>query len=158
MADTKRKELNFDDGRVTYSINGCAEVVFNPTDTAFVERLNNAFELLDKKQEEQKKRINSIGSEKREIFRVARELDAEMREIIDGVFEQPICNAVFKNYNVYALSNGLPVWSVLLLTIMDEVDAGFERSQKQQNPLLKKYTAKYKKYQKKDSSLPSLSN
>ena len=43
------KELNFDSGLVTYSLNGKCEVSFNPTDSNFVERLYSAFEELDKK-------------------------------------------------------------------------------------------------------------
>ena len=46
------KELNFDSGLVTYSLNGKCEVSFNPTDSNFVERLYSAFEDLDKKQED----------------------------------------------------------------------------------------------------------
>ena len=45
------KELNFESGLVTYSLNGQCEVSFNPTDSNFVERLYSAFEDLDKKQE-----------------------------------------------------------------------------------------------------------
>ena len=45
------KELNFDSGLTTYSLNGKCEVSFNPTDSNFVEKLYSAFEELDKKQE-----------------------------------------------------------------------------------------------------------
>ena len=45
------KELSFDSGLVTYSLNGKCEVSFNPTDSNFVEKLYSAFEELDKKQE-----------------------------------------------------------------------------------------------------------
>lgn len=33
------KELNFESGLVTYSLNGKCEVSFNPTDSNFIERL-----------------------------------------------------------------------------------------------------------------------
>lgn len=138
------KELNFESGLVSYSLNGKCEVSFNPTDSNFAERLFSAFEDLDKKQESYKAEIEKMAN-KREIFDFARERDAEMRDVIDGIFEAPVSEAVFGNMNVYALAGGLPVWSNLLLAIMDEIDTTFAREQKATNPRLAKYTAKYQK-------------
>ena len=136
------KELNFDSGLVTYSLNGKCEVSFNPTDSNFVERLYSAFEDLDKAQIEKM-------ADKKEIFEFARERDAEMRGIIDGVFDAPVSEAVFGGMNVYAIANGLPVWCNLMMAVMDEIDTTFTREQKLTNPRISKYTAKYQKYQKK---------
>lgn len=138
------KELNFDSGLVTYSINGKAEVSFNPTDSNFVERLYNAFDDLDKKQEGYKARIEKMADE-REIFEFARERDAEMRAIVDGLFETPVSDALFGGMNVYAVASGLPVWCNLMLAVMDECDTTFAREQKATNPRIAKYTAKYRK-------------
>lgn len=142
------KELNFESGLVTYNLNGKVEVTFNPSDSNFVERLYSAFEDLDKKQEGYRATIEKMA-EKREIFEFARERDREMREIIDGVFEVPVSEALFGGMNVYALAGGLPVWCNLMLAVMDEVDTTFTREQKATNPRIAKYTAKYQKYQKK---------
>ena len=142
------KELNFDSGLTTYSLNGKCEVSFNPTDSNFVEKLYSAFEELDKKQEGYKAQIEKM-TDKREIFEFAKERDAEMRDIIDGVFEAPVSEAVFGGMNVYAIANGLPVWCNLMMAIMDEIDTTFSREQKLSNPRISKYTAKYQKYQKK---------
>ena len=65
------KELNFDSGLVTYSLNGKWEVSFNPTDSNFVERLYSAFEDLDKKQESYKAQIEKMV-DKKEIFEFAK--------------------------------------------------------------------------------------
>ena len=46
------ENLNFDNGLKTYCVNGVREITFNPTDSAFVEKLFNAFDTLDKKQSE----------------------------------------------------------------------------------------------------------
>lgn len=142
------KELNFDSGLVTYSLNGKCQVSFNPTDSNFVERLYSAFEELDKKQEGYKAQIEKMAN-KREIFDFARKRDAEMRGIMDGVFEAPVSDAVFEGMNVYAVAGGLPVWCNLMLAVMDEIDTAFAREQKATNPRIAKYTAKYQKYQKK---------
>ena len=44
------KELNFETGLVTYSLNGQCALTFNPTASNFVKRLFDAFEHLDRKQ------------------------------------------------------------------------------------------------------------
>lgn len=142
------KEINFESGLVTYSLNGKCEVTFNPTDSNFLERINSAFNDLDKKQDEYKSRIEKM-EDNREIFEFARERDKEMREIIDGVFEAPVCNALFGGMNVYAVAGGLPVWCNLMLSIMDEIDTTLSVEQKEINPRIAKYTQKYQKYQKK---------
>lgn len=138
------KELTFETGLVTYSLNDKCEISFNPTDSNFVERLFSAFDDLDKKQESYKAQIEKMA-DKRQIFDFARERDAEMREVIDGVFDAPVSDAVFGGMNVYAMAGGLPVWSNLLLAIMDEIDTTFAREQKATNSRIAKYTAKYKK-------------
>lgn len=139
------KDLNFDSGVVTYSLNGRCEVSFNPTDSNFVERIYTAFNDLDKKQDEYKNRIEKMA-DKKEIFEFARERDAEMRTIIDGVFETPVCDAVFGGMNIYAMASGLPAWVNLMLAVMDECDTTFAREQKATNPRIAKYTAKWSKY------------
>lgn len=135
-------EIKFDTGLVVYDINGQCQVSFNPTDSAFVERLFNTFDTLDQKQEAYKAEIEKMG-DKRKIFEVARARDAEMREMIDGVFSVPISERLFGGMNVYALADGLPVWCNLLLAVMDHMDSAFAREQKRTNPRIAKYTAKY---------------
>lgn len=137
-------ELNFDSGVVSFTVNGKCEISFNPTDSAFIERLFNAFDTLDKKQEGYKAQIEKIAG-KREIFDFAREQDREMRQIIDGVFEAPVSEAVFGSMSTYAVADGFPVWCNLMLAVMDEVDTTFAREQKLTNPRISKYTKKYHK-------------
>lgn len=137
-------ELKFETGLVTYKLNDSCEVTFNPTDSAFVERLFNTFDALDKKQEAYKAEIDKIA-DKKEIFEIARKRDAEMRGMIDEALGAPVCDALFGNMNVYALADGLPVWCNLMLVVMDEIDTSFAREQKRTNPRISKYTAKYHK-------------
>lgn len=136
------KELNFESGLVTYSLNGKCEITFNPTDSNFVERLYNAFEELDKKQEGYKDKVDKMA-DKKEIFEFARERDAEMRSIIDGVFGASISDALFGGMNVYAVAGGLPVWCNLMLAVMDEIDTTFAREHRSTNARVEKYTKKY---------------
>ena len=137
-------ELNFDTGLVSFSLNGKCEVVFNPTDSFFVEKLFKAFDTLDQKQEAYKEELSKIA-DNRKIFDFSRERDAEMRQIIDEAFGAPVSEALFGGMNVYAMAGGLPVWCNLLLAVMDEIDTTFAREQKATNPRIQKYTAKYHK-------------
>ena len=136
------KEMNFDAGLVTYSLNGKCEVSLNPTDPNFAQRLFSAFEEMDQKQESYQAQIRKIA-DKKEVFNFAKERDTEMRGIIDRVFEMPVSDVLFGNMNVYAFSNGLPVWCNLMLAVMDELDSAFSKEQKATNPRIAKYTAKY---------------
>ena len=138
------RELNFETGLVTYTLNGVCEVKFNPTDNDFSERLFNAFDDLEKKHEGWKKQVEKMV-DKREIFAFMRERDAEMRAIIDDLFGAPVCDACFGNMSVYALADGLPVWVNLFLAVMDKINTTFAREQKMTNEKIRKYTEKYHK-------------
>lgn len=138
------KELSFETGLVTYSINGKCEISFNPTDSVFVKRLYDAFEHLDSKQEHYRDIVEKTAN-KKEIFDVAKTMDEEMREIIDDVLGTGVSGSLFGGMNVYAMADGLPVWCNLMLAIIDETDTAFAREQKAMNPRIKKYTDKYNK-------------
>ena len=102
------EDIRFDTGIVEFNLNDAIKVYFNPTDSAFVERIFDTFDELDKKQEAYKAEIDKCSG-KKEIFEIARRRDAEMREMVDGLFDKPVCSALFGGMNVYALAGGLPV-------------------------------------------------
>ena len=137
------KELVIETGLVSYTLNGGGVLTFNPTDSAFVERLYSTFSALDQKQEEYKAEVEN--AREGEIFAVARRRDEEMRRMIDQVLGEGVAADVFGGMNVYALAGGLPVWANLLLAVMDEIDDSFAREQKAMNPRLDKYLKKYKR-------------
>lgn len=140
------RELNFQTGRKTYTVNGGAEISFDPADIRFV---NQLFELVDKLE---KKWQEPAPEDPMEVFSVAAYRDAEMRAEIDTVFGEPVCDKIFGSTNVYSLAGGLPVCMNFLLAVIDEIDAASEEERKQ-NPVLDayihKYEKKYGKYMKK---------
>lgn len=138
------KELNFETGLVEYKINGGTVVRFNPTDSNFVKRLFDAYDLLDSKQDFYKRRVETMA-DKKEVFVFAKEQDEEMRGIIDGLFNEPVSDALFGGMNTYSLAEGLPVWCNLMFMLMDEIDTGFAREQKATNPRLEVYRKKWNK-------------
>lgn len=139
----KREELTLDDGILCLAINGKCEIVFNPTDFCFIERVFHIFDALDAKQGDMERRIRE--AQPREIFEIAREADAEMRELLDGLLGPGTCSALFGDVNVYAYSDGLPLWCNLLFAVTDRCETELVDQQKQTNPRLAKYTAKYQK-------------
>ena len=138
------KTLSFETGVVTFRVNDTAEISFNPTDASFAERLYSAFDSLDKRQEAYREETTRAADDGRKIFELGRIQDTEMRKLIDSVFEQPVCSAIFGGMNVYALAGGLPVWCNFLLAVIEEMDSTFAREQKATNPRIAKYMAKYK--------------
>ena len=138
------EDIRFDTGIVEFNLNDAIKVYFNPTDSAFVERIFDTFDELDKKQEANKAEIDKC-SDKKEIFEIARRRDAEMREMVDGLFDKPVCSALFGGMNVYALAGGLPVWCNLMLSVIDQIDTTFARERKLTNPRITKYTERWRK-------------
>lgn len=138
------KELNFDTGRVTYRVNGGHEISFNPADVSFVKRLFKTFDGLAKQQEDTQTESQEMDSGA--LFDFAEQMDKQMRQQIDDVFGEPVCDKVFGDQSVYALASGLPLWCNFLMAVIDEVDASVTAQQKLASPRVERYMAKYAKY------------
>ena len=138
------KSLSFTDGLEEYRLNDRITVRFNPTDMGFLERLSSAFEKLDAIQEEVRASRETITDE-REVFPLARELDARMRGILNELFDAEICTPLFGSMNLFASSGGLPVWANLMLAITEEINSAMEQELSQREERIAKYVAKYQK-------------
>lgn len=138
------KDLNFDGGLVSYSLNGKCEISFNPADSMFVERFYNAFDKLGKLQDEYGKK--EMPETSAAIFDIAREREGKMRKVIDELFGAPVCEAVFGGMSVCAFADGFPVWLNLMLAVTDEIEANLGAIEMKANPRVEKYTAKYRNY------------
>ena len=138
------KSLNFPDGLEEYCLNDRVTIRFNPTDLGFLERLSKAFEALDALQDEVRQSRESITDD-REVFPVARELDAKMRAILNELFDADICTPLFGGMNLFASSSGLPVWANLMLAISDEVQSAMQGELDAREARIAKYVAKYQK-------------
>ena len=136
------ENLNFDEGKKTFLVNGKCEITFNPTDAAFAGRMYDVFEDLESKQKA-RQNMSDANLSGREIFDQMRQVDREMREAIDGLFDAPVCDAVFGEMNLYAYGSGLPVWANFLLAIMDQFDEGIKREKALSNEKISKYVKKY---------------
>lgn len=140
--------LNFDTGVVTYSINGKTEISFNPTDADFMSQLYAGFTALDKKRDEFKPEINA-NKGKPELFDTYLRMEAQSREIIDGLFGDGFCQNLFGSTSVYAMASGLPIWVNLFFAIIETMEDSAEKENAMASPRLQKYEAKYAKYMKR---------
>ena len=139
------KELVFDSGVVSYSLNGKCEVSFNPADRDFAERFYNTVDEMGKLQDKYAQKAEEI-SEPAEAFSLARQRDEKMGKVLDGLFDAPVCAALFGSMSLCAFAGGFPVWLNLMLSILDEMEANIGDIQKQADPRIAKYKAKYQKY------------
>ena len=137
------KELSFDLGLIEYDLGGKVTVRINPTDVGFIEKLSESFASLDRIQEEIRQSKEEISDEKK-VYRLAKNLDTRMREIINALFGQDVCTPLFGEMNLFASAGGLPVWANLMLAIAEEVEASMQGELKQREARIKKYTEKYK--------------
>lgn len=139
------KELSFDSGLVSYSLNGKCEVSFNPADRSFAERFYNTFDEMGKLMESYAKKAEDL-EDASGAFALARQRDEEMGKVLDGLFNAPVCAEVFGEMSLCAFAGGFPAWLNLMLAILDEIEVNISDIQKQADPRIAKYKAKYQKY------------
>lgn len=128
------KALTFETGLVEYDINGTATVSFNPTDEYFVQKLYETFTTLDKLQDSFAK-----GTD----FSQFVGLDKDMRLSIDKLLGEGVSDALFADMNCYALAGGLPVWTNLILALLDEVSSAYESEFGKTDARMKAHEKKY---------------
>lgn len=137
--------LNFQTSRKTYTVNGGCEISFDPADIAFVNRLFDLMDRMEKQQASQPERLE-------DVFAAAAERDQQMRAEIDALFGEPVCEKIFGTTNIFSPAGGLPLCLNFLLAVIDEVDAASETETKPSakvNAYMQKYEKKYGKYVKK---------
>lgn len=143
MADIN---LSFDSGVKTLELSDgkghAIEVTFNPYDVMFFGTIMDAAEKLDAEQS----KLAAIKSEDwKEIYDACMESDKAMRNIIDGIFDAPVCAALFPHQTVHAIGSGFPAWCNLLYAITDHMDVGLEAEKAKTQERIKKYSSKYKR-------------
>lgn len=136
-------DIRFDTGEREFNINDAVTVRFCPTDMAFIERVYAAMESIDKRQDAYKAEISGLQDEA--VFDLARRVDAEARDDINGIFGEDVCTPIFGGLSLYSIAGGFPVWVNFMLALIDQFEGAFAEEKKKTNPRIAKYTAKYKK-------------
>ena len=133
-----------DDGIQEISINDKVSVWINLTDMNFIARVFMIFDAMDKHQEKYQSMLKTTEN-LQDIFKTAREMDAEMRTLINTLFDTDVCTPIFGDMNVYALAGGTPVWFNLIMCLIENMDDTVVAEKKKTNPKLQKYLARFNK-------------
>ncbi|MBQ0067676.1 MAG: hypothetical protein KBS60_05810 [Phascolarctobacterium sp.] len=138
--------ISFDLGIKEYQI-GAFTAHFNPTDMNFIERVFDAFEKLDNLQVKYSTELteNKDKMQGNELFDLTKRMNIDMRTVLDNLFGEGFSMDVFNTLHVYAMADGLPAWSNLMLAIVDELDESFVSEKKKTNPRIQQYISKYTK-------------
>ena len=99
-----------------FTLNGKVKVSFDLSDPDLAQRFREAVHGMKRKQGEYTAKIKNT-SDVHKFFDISREHDAEMRALIDGVLGESVCNKLFGDMNVCALSCGSPVWVNLMMAV-----------------------------------------
>lgn len=145
------KEIQIATGLQEFKLNGVVSVFFNPTDAAFIEKVFKTFDELDKAQDNYSERLDKAKS-LTEMFNFLSDLNKEMREKLFNLFDMDIVTPLIGNANVYALSEGMPIWANIMFAIIDEIDTSFDEQTKLSDAKIKKYTSKYTRDHKRKST------
>lgn len=143
--------LNIDSGQRTYTLKAAGkdsaiEVSFNPSDTEFLSKLYEAFSAADKLQKAYESELADAGEDFEKIMELMRRKDREIRQVVDGVFNVPVCSDLFPGMNIFSMgNNGVPVWANLMMSIIDVCDADSSEMHAKQAAHINKYVDKYRK-------------
>lgn len=139
------KTLQIETGKRQYNLSDKVTVEFSPTDFDFVETVSTALQAAEKKQAEVEVELRDLALDPDTVFEFARRRDKEMREIVNGVFGMDVCTPLFGTMNIFAHSDGFPLWANLLTAILDECYDNMPQEEKAARERIQKYTRKYKK-------------
>lgn len=145
----RQDALTIDAGLVELDINGARKIVFNPSDSGFVEELYMLVSKLEAIQKAKREEMNSAGDDYVRCFDISRAEDREMRDEMDAQFGEGFCADVFPGIRLMALVDGLSVAEAFLYGLLDKMDADIMANYAARDARIKKYTEKYSKYAKK---------
>lgn len=139
--------LDFDTGVKTFTINNDENktILFCPSDREFLDVISAAIDKLSATQDKWAKMSEAANGDVKKLDDCAKRAEAELREIVDGIFEKPVCSDLFGRQSVYSLASGAPLWFNFLLAVIEAFDAEIAIQQKETNPKLQRLLKKYGK-------------
>ena len=142
-------ELNFQTGQKTYTVNGGAQITFEPADVKFANAVIAAFgHCFDISKAANITKDMSLD----ESYEATVKLESDIREEINRAFGYDVCTKVFPNMSAIAVADGLPVWANFIMAIVDEIDSnvfeGQANGRQRVQKYIDKYSAKYGKHHK----------
>lgn len=130
MADV----ISFDTGIREYNINNVYTARFNPTDENMMLKIEQVMKSFDDVQKD------VAGTSDFSLFV---DLDKSMREKIDDILGDGAADALFPDFNCFAIADGLPVFMNLLFALLDICHDAFEAEYGKTDQRFKAYSNKY---------------
>lgn len=136
-----------DDGEREYAVRADGVTIrFNPTDPLMIGRLYNVTKELTSKQEDYKRRANTINPESSELLDFLNEVNEDMLALLSGVFLHGMDRNIFGGYGAYSYNrNGIPLWVAFVSAVMDRMDVSVRTAQSEQTAKIDKLLSKYKR-------------
>ena len=134
-----------EDGEVVQGYRS-TDIILNPTNMIFAEKLFSTFDEVDKIGEKYQKKLEETDNSS-DLFAITHDAEQDMREKMNALFGKDICAPLLGEYeSIYASDgDGLPIWANILFATIDEIDSAFVAEKEKTNPRIKKYIAKYSK-------------
>lgn len=139
--------LNFDDGRKEYTINGDEnkKIRINLGDPAILMRLNDFMKRTEDKKKEYENQIKNEGMDDREYMTATTaDMDAFLRKEIDILLDYPVSDVVFGNMSPMAtVKGGKALYETFIDSLMPELKACAKKNAEAQKKRVDKYRKQY---------------
>ena len=145
---TNKEIIQISTGMKTFTLVGDdgnkVDIKMNPTDVNFAARLFDCFENLQTKAEAYKAQIESGELTDRETVELTTKVDMEMRDALEVIFRKDVVTPLIGDTNIYAASDGFPIWANIIISVRDRMDVELDEQMKKQSERIDYYTKKYK--------------
>lgn len=150
LADKEIIDIELDNPKRKYRINGDNNSIIelNPSDVGIVTRLKEVYKKLDA----HAKKAGSLLADKEEqtteesitqISNALIELDKDMRDLVDYLFDSPVSAVVAKDQNMYNIYNGQFWYEHIIEVLSGLYENNFSDEFKKMSERVKKHTDKY---------------
>ena len=129
-------------------------VWINTSDLGFVERLPISYEKLTELQGKVAEVTDGVNKDAEEVDDVMsslatlgsrlKALDAEMREVIDELFQAPVSAAAAPDGSMYDLYNGSPRYEIIITALIEQFGTRYTDEFKKVKEKVNQRTAKYR--------------
>ncbi len=127
--------------RQRFRINGDPEAIIelNLSDMGIVDRMEKGVEVLNKKMGE----IARTSSDDENLSEKLTQIDQDMRDVIDGIFDYPVSAVCARYGTMYDPKDGKFRWESILDGLTKLYTNNLNEEYKRLNARLKKHTSKY---------------
>lgn len=136
--------LNFNDGRKTFLVNGTVEITFNPSDFGLISRMSEVMDNISEIEKKYEIFENETDDIKALGIKMA-EFDREVREQLDQLFGAEISDKLFGTTNCMSCAGGQPICINFAEAVFPVIAKEIEAEKKKAEKKINKYVSQVKK-------------